>query len=131
MKFQTNARRRAVIAGAALGAAMTLTSSAMASDCTSAGAGAGGTCAGVTITTLYIESGVTGTNGNVYIAVDGAMTPLGCSLNGGYVTLPRTAPTFNATYASLLAVQSTKAPFNLRVVQGDGGYCVVAYLILH
>ena len=123
--------RRTWIEAGALVAAMTVASSAMASDCTSAGAGAGGTCVGVTLTTLYVESGVAGTNGNIYIAVDGAMTPLGCSLNGGYVTLPRAASSFNATYASLLAVQTTKAPFNLRVVQGDGGYCVVAYLILH
>lgn len=103
-----------------------------AADCTSNGAGAGGTCAAVTLTTLYVESGVTGTNGgNVYLSVNGAMTPLGCTLPSSYIMLPRTAPSFNAVYASLLAAQTTKAVFDLRVLADASGNCVVAYVLFH
>jgi len=131
MKHERSALGRAAISAAILVASMAVTTAAKANDCVTAGAGAGGSCSAVTLTTLYVESGVPGTNGNVYISVNGAMAPLGCLLNGGYVTLPKAAPNFNATYGTLLAAQTTKAPFDLRVVQGDGGYCVVAYLILH
>jgi hypothetical protein len=130
MKRKRSGRRVRAIA-AFLAAAIGMVGTANANDCVSAGAGAGGTCTAVTVTSLYIESGLPGTNGNLYLTISGAMTPLGCSLNGGYITLPHTAPTFSATYGALLAAQTTKAPFDLRVVQGDGGYCVVAYVLLH
>jgi len=124
-------RRTATAIAAFLASSIGLVTSAKANDCIGAGAGAGGTCPAVTVTSLYVESGLPGTSGNVYLAVSGAMTPLGCSLNGGYITLPHTASVFGATYGALLAAQTTKAPFDLRVVSGDGGYCVVAYVLLH
>lgn len=124
--------RRAGIAAGLAFAAMTACVSAHASDCIGSGAGQGGSCQSVSVTALYVESGVAGTNGgNVYLAVNGAMAPLGCTLSGGYVTLPRSAPSFNANYAALLSAQASKAPFDLRVLQGDNGQCVIAYVVLH
>jgi hypothetical protein len=125
------ARRTNWMACIAFGA-IAMGASAYAADCTSNGAGQGGSCQGVTVTTLYVESGVSGTNGgNVYLMVNGAMAPLGCTLDSGYVTLPKSAPSFNANYAALLTAQVSKAPFELRVLQGDNGKCVVAYVALH
>ncbi len=131
MKHERSASGRSSIAAAIFVAATALAGSAKASDCTSNGAGAGGTCPAVSLTNLYVESGVTGTGGNVYISVNGAMTPLGCTLASGYITLPKAASNFNATYASLLTAQTTKATFDLRVLADSGGNCVVAYLLMH
>lgn len=80
-------------------------------------------CHDVQITMLYIEAG-----NNAYIRVDGNPESMGCTLNGGFITLPGNAAKFNVVYATLLTAQSIGRKVSIRM--GPEAQCTVAYVTL-
>ena len=80
-------------------------------------------CGDVQVTMLYIEAG-----NNAYIKVDGNPESMGCTLNGGFITLPGNAVKFNAVYATLITAQSMGRKVSIRM--GTEAQCTVAYVTL-
>lgn len=108
---------------AALGATLSIGVSGAHAAC--GGTNSYAACSDVNISLLYIEA-----TSNAYIQVDGNPQALPCTLNGGYITLPGSAPRFNAVYATLLTAHSTKRKVTIRVTPNEANQCVVAYVTL-
>jgi hypothetical protein len=77
------------------------------------------------ITNLYTN----GSNGVVYIRMDGDMSDLNCTLNDGYINLRQSNLLHSEIYSSLLSASIAKANIRLRIREGSPD-CELLYTML-
>jgi hypothetical protein len=98
-----------------------------AADC--GGAPGQGICTNVRITNLYIMANTA----DAYITVDGNISALPCTPDGGYLLLlPGASVNFKAVYGTLLAAHLTSRSVNVRVLAGPAPQllCTIAYVVV-